>query len=194
MMGKLADRVFFRTHHLCPRWMCFTFDNHLRRLVQNPDKIISPYVREGSVALDVGPGIGFFTIPMAKMVGASGRVIAADIQQSMLDGIEKRAFRAGVRDRIELHLSSMDTVYAGEKADFILAFWMAHEVPDQRKFFTGLLSVLKDNGKFLMVEPKIHVTGKQFDAAIQDVQAAGFKLSDKPAIALSLAALFMKAG
>lgn len=191
-MGKLADLVFFRRHHTCPRWMCFTFDNCLRRLVQNPDKIISPYVREGSVVLDVGPGIGFFTIPMAKRVGGSGRVIAADIQQSMLDGIEKRALRAGVRDRIELHLSSADAVYAGEKADFILAFWMAHEVPDSQRFFRHLHDALKPAGRFLLAEPKVHVSTKQFELLAESVKKAGFVPAGSPAIPLSYGALFSR--
>lgn len=189
-MGKLADLVFFRKHHLCPRWMCFTFDNGLRRLVQNPDKIISPFIREGDVILDVGPGIGFFTIPMAKKVGASGRVIAADIQQSMLDGIENRAVRAGVRDRIGLHLASTDTVYAGEKADFILAFWMAHEVPDTQRFFSQLRDALKPGGRFLLAEPKVHVSAKQFQLLVESSKKAGFVLAESPAIPLSYGALF----
>ena len=189
-MGKLADLVFFRKHHLCPRWMCFTFDNGLRRLVQNPDKIISPFIREGDVILDVGPGIGFFTIPMAKKVGASGRVIAADIQQSMLDGIENRAVRAGVRDRIGLHLASTDTVYAGEKADFILAFWMAHEVPDALKFFRQLHGALRANGRFLLAEPKVHVSAKQFQLLVESAKQAGFSPVAFLPVPLSYAALF----
>ncbi|HQL01030.1 MAG TPA: hypothetical protein PK090_09655 [Smithellaceae bacterium] len=57
-MGKLADLIFFRNHRLCPRWMCFTFDNRLRRLVQNPDKMIRPFVNEGDTVLDCGPASG----------------------------------------------------------------------------------------------------------------------------------------
>lgn len=189
-MGKLADLIFFRKHRLCPRWMCFTFDNGLRRLVQNPDKIIGPFLREGDVVLDVGPGIGYFTIPMAKKVGPGGRVIACDIQESMLQGIEKRAIRAGVRDRIELHLSDPGIVYAGEKADFILAFWMAHEVPDSLRFFGQLRASIKPAGRFLLAEPKIHVSAKQFQLLVETVKQAGFPIVEFPSVSLSYAALF----
>ncbi|MFO7569271.1 MAG: class I SAM-dependent methyltransferase [Smithellaceae bacterium] len=189
-MGRLADLIFFRNHRLCPRWMCFTFDNGLRRLVQNPDRIVRAYVRGGDTVLDVGPGIGYFTIPMAKIVGDRGRVIAVDIQQAMLDGIQKRAVRAQVADRVSLHLASPDSLNVTAKADFILAFWMAHEVPDQHRFFTQLRAVLKENGKFLLAEPGLHVSKKQFEAQIARAQKAGFLLHSRPGVNLSLAALF----
>ncbi len=189
-MSKISDRIFFRNHCLCPRWLCFTFDNGLRRLIQNPERIVGPYLREGDVVLDVGPGIGYFTIPMAKKVGAAGRVIAADIQQSMLDGIDKRAARDGVRDRIELHLSSPDTIYTGEKVDFILAFWMVHEVPDSRRLLSQLHSGLKDGGRFLLVEPKVHVSRKKFRSLLSEAAQAGFALVESPPVALSYSALF----
>ncbi len=189
-MGRLADWIFFRNHHLCPRWMCFTFDNGLRRLVQNPDRIIRRYVREGDTVLDVGPGIGYFTIPMANIVGDGGRVIAADIQSSMLEGIQKRALRAGVADRVSLHPAGADSLNVTARADFILAFWMAHEVPDQERFFSELHAVMKQDGTFLLVEPKLHVSGRQFDSQINIAQKAGFTLLSRPAIPLSLAALF----
>ncbi|MFC1971060.1 class I SAM-dependent methyltransferase [Chloroflexota bacterium] len=48
---------------------------------------------QGWTVLDVGPGMGYFTIPLAKLVGDTGKVIAADLQQKMLDGILKRIVR-----------------------------------------------------------------------------------------------------
>ncbi len=191
-MGKVADRLFFRNHCLCPRWLCFTFDNGLRRLVQNPERILRRYIKEGDVVLDVGPGIGFFTIPMARLVGSRGRVIAADIQKSMLEGIAGRSGRAGVADRIILHLASQDSLGVTTAADFILAFWMAHEVPDQERFYRELHAVLKEGGRFLLVEPKIHVSGKQFQTEIAAAGTAGFKLVENPSVSLSMAALFAK--
>lgn len=189
-MGRLADWVFFRNHRLCPRWMCFTFDNGLRRLMQNPDRIIRQYVRSGDTVLDVGPGIGYFTIPMAKIVGDGGWVIAADIQSSMLEGIQKRALRAGVADRVSLHRAGPFSLNVTARSDFILAFWMAHEVPDQERLFSELHAVMKDNGTFLLVEPKLHVSEGQFDAQIDMAQKAGFRLLSRPAVSLSMAALF----
>ena len=191
-MGSLSDLIFFRNHRLCPRWMCFTFDNGFRRWIQNPDLIIEPFVREGDTVLDVGPGIGYFTIPMAKRVGEKGRVIAADIQESMLAGIEKRALRAGVRDRIDLYLSCPDLIYTGRQVDFVLAFWMAHEVPHVRRLFGQLYDALQNKGRFLLAEPRIHVTSQTFQSLTEQAGLAGFSLLESPSIPLSYAALFEK--
>jgi ubiquinone/menaquinone biosynthesis C-methylase UbiE len=149
-------------------------------------------IREGDTILDVGPGIGFFTIPMAKIVGDGGRVIAADIQEDMLAAIKKRAYAAGVQHRIKLQLISDDLLVVDTKVDFILAFWMAHEVPDQQRFFVQLHSLLKEDGKFLVVEPKLHVSRGQFEALLRTAQTAGFRVAANPSISLSYAALLVK--
>ncbi len=191
-MSRLADLIFFRNHRLCPRWMCFTFDNGLRRLVQNPDQIISPYIRQGDIVLDVGPGIGYFTIPMARLVGDRGCVIAADLQESMLRGISKRALRAGVGKRIVLRHSSVDSLNVGGTMDFALAFWMVHEVPDLKNFMAQLFDVLKEGGRLLVCEPRLHVSQKQFQKEMEAARLAGFILTDQPSIPLSWAALLSR--
>ena len=191
-MSKIGDLFFYRKHHVCPRWLCFTFDNWIRRRIQNPDQIIKTYVRAGNTVVDIGPGIGFFTIPMARLVGDSGQVIAVDIQEEMLAAISGRALNAGVAHRVTLQLASPVSLNVTVRADFILAFWMAHEVPDQERFFAQLHAVMKEDGKFLLAEPKLHVSKTCFDTELDAAQKAGFRLLDRPDIPLSLAALFVK--
>lgn len=187
-MGKISDLFFFRCRHVCPRWLCFTFDNYFRRLIHKPERIVKAYIREGDRVLDVGPGIGFFTIPMAQLVGERGKVIAADIQQEMLAAIKKRAIGAGVQERITLQLVSPELREIDGRFDFILAFWMAHEVPDLQQFFARLHALIADDGQFLMAEPKLHVGKERFHAAVRSAEAAGFRLVDHPDIPMSMAA------
>jgi len=192
-MIKIGSIIFWRKQHVCPRWLCFTFDNWIRRRIQNPDRIIKNYVRTGDTVVDIGPGIGFFTIPIARRVGTNGQVIAVDIQKEMLTAISKRADRAGVAQRITLQPASITSLnIAGIRADFILAFWMIHEVTDQEKFFTQLFAATKDDGKFLLAEPKLHVSQQQFQNEVLTAKNAGFREAERPAISLSHSILFVK--
>ena len=87
------DHVSVQQHHVCTWWIAYTFDNPLRKLFHNPGKIFSDYVKEGMTVMDVGCGMGYFSIGMAKLVGANGKVIAVDLQQKMLDVLRRRAER-----------------------------------------------------------------------------------------------------
>jgi len=190
-MKNLFDYSLVKDKRVCPRWLCFTFDNLLRRLVQNPEKVVEPYVHEGDIVLDVGPGMGYFSIPLAKIVGEKGKVIAADVQLKMLNALQKRAKRAGVEQRITLHLCKKDSLGLNTKFDFALAFWMVHEVPDQESFFKEIRSLLKPNGRLLISEPKIHVTMAKYDETIEKAIRAGFVLKSNPSISLSRSTLFV---
>ena len=190
----MSDHVFVRGEHVCPWWLCFTFDNLLRRFFQNPEETVKPYVREGDTVLDVGPGMGYFSIPLAKLVGAKGRVFAADVQSGMLRALQKRARRAGVEQRITLHLCQGDSIGLDTKFDFILAFWMAHEVPGQESFFKEIRSLLTPAGRFLLSEPLIHVTRAKYDQTVETAIRAGFTLEESPKIFLSRSALFAGRG
>ena len=188
-MKSFFDYLFVRRKHICPWWLCFTFDNLLRRLFQDPEQILRPYVAEGITVLDIGPGMGYFSIPLARMVGSKGKVIAADIQPEMLSAIQKRAKRVSVEGRIATHLCKADSLGLEEKVDFALAFWMLHEVPNPLSFFKEMRSVLKVTGKLLVSEPTIHVTPKMYAKSIEIALSNGFKVIAEPKIFLSRSAL-----
>lgn len=117
--------------HVCPWWAApFTIAPPFRRLLHDPRKIVGPYVKPGMTVMDVGCGVGWFSIPMAGMVGEQGRVIAIDIQQQMLDMLRRRAEKVGVANRIELDKCEQDRLEVNAEADFALVFAMLHEVPD----------------------------------------------------------------
>ena len=115
-----------------------TFDNPLRRLIHNPYRILGGLVHPGQTVVDLGCGMGYFSIPLARMVGPKGKVICIDVQQQMLDGLRRRATRAGVLSQVTLHRCEPTQLGLAEPADFVLAFWMLHEVPDQTAFLAGL--------------------------------------------------------
>ena len=177
---------------VCPWWLCFTFDNPLRKLLHDPEAIFKPYVKPGQSVIDVGAGMGYFSIPLARLVGYSGHVTAIDIQPKMLSALERRAKKYGVSDRISTHLASRKSLSFDQKADFILAFWMAHEVPDQKRFFGEIYNLLKPGGLFLIVEPKIHVSKKNFSQTLEMLKSIGFSIKETPEIKMSQSVLLTR--
>ena len=91
----MAERV-------CPPWMGYLLINPLRKLLEKPNKLLGQFVEEGMTVLEPGSGMGYFTLPLARMVGPEGRVVAVEIQPKMLAVLERRAHKAGLSQRIEL--------------------------------------------------------------------------------------------
>jgi ubiquinone/menaquinone biosynthesis C-methylase UbiE len=173
--------------YICPASLSGSLDNFLRRLIHKPEKILKPYIKEGMTVLDMGCGPGFFTAEMARLVGESGRVVAADLQPAMLDKMIKKITGLGLETRVDPHLCHAESTGVEKKFDFILTFWMAHEVPDQQHFFGELRSVLNPGGKILVAEPKFHVTKGAFDEMTDRLRSAGLMIIERPQVAISRA-------
>lgn len=188
-MRNPFDRLFVHECHVCPWWLCFTFDNLIRKLFHNPENILAPYVHEGDTVLDVGPGMGYFSIPLARMVGDKGKVIAADVQAPMLAALRKRARKQGLEERIISHICEADSIGIRDPIDFALAFWMIHEVPDQNKLFLEIKLLLKPEGKLMVAEPAIHVTRSMFQETLKRAGDAGFAVMENPKIFMSRTAV-----
>lgn len=163
---------------VCPPWVGYFLLNPLRRLLENPQKILGQFIREGMVVLEPGCGMGFFTLPMARMVGGNGRVIAVEIQEKMLSVLQRRALKAGLEDRIEIRQSGADKMGIEDlsgKVDFSAAIHVIHEVPDQVSFLSELWSALKPEGELLAIEPKGHVSQEEFNQTLTIAEDIGFK-------------------
>lgn len=165
---------------ICSVELAGGLDNRFRRLFQNPQKILSPYLKEGQTALDVGCGPGFFTLDMTKLVGETGRVIGADLQEGMLKIISEKIKGTVLENRIALHKCGQDKIGLTEKVDFVLMFYMAHEVPNKNSLFREIAKLLNPNGKVLIVEPPIHVSKAAFEETLQIAQSKGLKIIARP--------------
>lgn len=82
----------------------------LRRLLQDPGAIVQPYVQQGMTVLEPGPGMGFFTVELARRVGSSGRVVAVDVQPRMIAGLKRRLARVGLLERVEARIAPADSL------------------------------------------------------------------------------------
>jgi SAM-dependent methyltransferase len=182
-------------HRICPWWFGYVLASPLRRLLQDPVEIVKPYVREGMTVLEPGPGMGFFTLEIARQVGASGRVVAVDVQPRMIAGLKRRLAKAGLLERTDARLAPTHSLGLQDlqgKVDFALAMAVVHEMPSSSRFFAEVAEALKPGATLLLAEPSGHVKQDAFEAELQDAAAAGLEVTDRPAIPRSQAALLKK--
>ncbi len=177
--------------HLCPCWVGHLLASPLRRLVQDAAPIVAPFVAEGMTVLEPGPGLGHFTLELARRVGPTGRVVAVDVQPRMLTGLGRRLRAAGLLGRVELRQAEPDRLgvadLAGQVA-FVLAFYLVHEVPDARAFFDEVASTLTADGRLLFAEPRRHVSEDAFEASLAVARNAGLEVVARLAMRGSRAA------
>jgi ubiquinone/menaquinone biosynthesis C-methylase UbiE len=181
-----------KKNRVCPVARAGHLDSRIRRWFQDPRKILSPYIKEGMTVLDLGCGPGFFSIDMAEMVGKTGKVIASDLQEGMLRILGNKIRGTELEDRIVLHACGEDTIGLSDRVDFVLAFYVVHEIPDQKKFFNEIGSILKPDGRVLIVEPPLHVSKGEFEGMIETSGEAGFTPAGKPGVFLSKAVVLEK--
>ena len=180
-----------KDEHVCPVEHAGGLDSGIRKMLQRPKKILGNYAREGMTVLDLGCGPGFFSVELAEMVGASGKVIAVDLQEGMLRKLENKIRGTEIEKRIKLHKCDKDKIGITEKVDLVLAFYMFHEVPDQKKFLEEIKSILKPNGEVFMVEPKFfHVSRQAFEDTVKVAKEVGFRPIERPKVFLSQAVVF----
>lgn len=181
-----------RKKRVCPVEIAGSLDNRVRRWVQNPQKLLSPYIEEGMTVLDVGCGPGFFSIDIAQMVGNSGRVIAADLQEGMLQKIRDKIKGTELEHTISLHKCEENKIGVSEHVDFILLFYMVHEVPSVEVFFSEIESILKPEGRVFIVEPPFHVSQSAFENTVNKAKGTGLSVVERPKLLLNKAVILKK--
>ena len=176
-------------NRVCPAAHAGWLSTPLRGLIQNPQRILHGLVVDGDTAVDLGCGPGFFTLPLARMAGEAGTVIAVDLQQEMLDRLRLRAERAGLAQRVRLHRCTEDSLGLSAAADFALAFYMVHEVPRPDAFLEQVQGILRPGGRFLLVEPRGHVSSAAWQRSLGIAAEAGMRVVSEPRLLYSRAAL-----
>lgn len=182
-------------HGVCPWWIGYLLASPVRKLIQDPRQILSPYVTEGITALDFGPGMGYFTLPMARLVGPQGRVIAIDLQEKMIRSLTKRADKAGLGERVVTRVCRSDSLEIDDLAgtvDFALAFAVLHETPEIGRVLEQLHQALKVSGRLLISEPSGHVDEGAFRKTLELAFKCGFRVIESPSIRRSRTALLGK--
>lgn len=179
-------------NRVCPVERAGSLDNHIRRWLHNPVKILGPYIKERMKVLDLGCGPGFFSLDIAQMVGKFGKVIACDLQEGMLQKIRAKIHGTELEERITLHQCQETRIGVSGNFDFALAFYMVHEIPNQRNFFREINTLLKSQGQVLVVEPPFHISKNAFEETIRTAIDSGFVVVERPRVLFSKAVILQK--
>ncbi len=174
---------------VCPVESARSLDLGIRRLVHNPARILKPFIQPGMSVLDFGCGPGFFTIDAARLVGPSGKVFAADLQQGMLDIVIKKISSMGLDKVVTPHRCEANRIGLTEKVDLVLVFYALHEVPDREAILLEMKSLLKPSGSILVVEPKFHVSEASFANLTRLTTRLGFEVKESASIFFSRAVI-----
>jgi len=183
-------------HRVCPWWLGYFLASPVRKwLGQDPVRILAPHIHEGMTVLEPGPGMGFFTLELARLIGPAGRVVAVDVQPKMIDKLKQRLAKAGLDGRVDARVAGKDSMGLHDlraAVDLTVAFYVVHEFPDCGRFFAEVAEASKPGACVLLAEPKGHVSAKVFEAELQAAAGAGFAVAERPAIRRSLAAVLQK--
>lgn len=179
-------------HHLHPIENANALESRIRKLLQNPNHILKNYISEGMTVLDLGCGTGFFTLEIAKLVGETGKVIASDVQQEMLDIVSQKLNSNELKNRIQLIYTPDNQLEITEKIDFVFAFYSFHEMKFLDKIIADLNLIIKPETKIYIAEQKFHVSKKEFESYINKMQSNGFEVVEKPRVILSRAVVIKK--
>lgn len=120
---------------------------------EQPDRVVSELkIPKGSVVVDLGAGVGYFTWRLAKQVGPSGKVIAVDIQQGMLDLLARNLAERGI-ENVEMILATDEDPRIPEgKVDFVLLVDVYHELAHPQKTMERVRRSLKPDGRLALIE------------------------------------------
>ena len=167
------------SHSVCPWWLGWALASPVRRWIEDPAALLGPWVAPGSRVLEVGPGMGFFTIPLAERVGPTGKVVCVDLQPRMLAGLTRRLRRRGLGDRVEIRggePTELGIEDLHESFDFAVLIHVLHEVPDPGATLAQMAAALRAGGRLLLVEPRGHCSDSQFAAELAAAAEAGLSL------------------
>ncbi|TAL76194.1 MAG: class I SAM-dependent methyltransferase [Bacteroidetes bacterium] len=162
-------------------------ESSFRYRFQNPKKILKPYIQPGMTVLDLGCGPGFYTTEIARMLCSSGKVIAADIQNGMLEKVSKKITGSDIERIVQIHKCQEKSLNLTDKIDFVFAFYSFHEMSNLDNIIDEIKLLLKPKGEILIAEQRFHVRKSIFIGIIDKMRKKGFEITGQPKVFLSRA-------
>lgn len=160
-----------------------------REVWQRPDDIVAALtLAAGSRVADVGAGDGFFTVRLARAVGPSGRVLAVDIDQKMLERLKQLVEKEKLSNVDVIHAEPDDPRLPDGSVDAALIVNAYHEMSQHAAVLAHLRKALRPKGRLVIVEPiterrrdepraaqvKAHELAPEY--VVGELHAAGFRV------------------
>jgi len=171
-------------HHSLPHWFLgYLFLLPMRRLWENPRNVLGPWINSGDTVVELGPGMGYFSLDLARLVGGHGRLVCAEIQPRMRDVLQRRVDRAGLSSTVDIRRATPDDPNLDDLSgtvDFAFLHNMLHEVADPGRVVGKICRALKPGGLLYLAEPVGHVSPELYAWEVELVQEAGFVAEAEP--------------
>jgi ubiquinone/menaquinone biosynthesis C-methylase UbiE len=124
-----------------------------REATERPEHVLDVLgVKEGMTVADVGAGSGYFTVRMARRVGAKGHVLATDLQPEMLDLLRAKVGAASLTNVVPVLATESDARLPRRELDLVLMVDVYHELPKPAATLAQVHASLRPNGRLALVE------------------------------------------
>jgi len=129
------------------------FDDPERDAWQKPEEVVALLeLEEGDVVADLGAGTGYFLPHLSPAVGDTGRVLALDVEEAMVEHMRERVERAGL-DNVEVRqVDPDDPGLDPSSVHRILIVNTWHHIADRPAYAALLRETLREDGAVAVVD------------------------------------------
>ena len=160
----------------CPASFSWLIENPYMNAIAGPEKIFQRLrLEKGMKLLDVGSGPGRLALPASKCVGATGEVVALDIQPRMLEKLKARAEAMGIKNIRLVNAPAGSGKTDNEYFDRAILVTVLGEISNKHDALTEVNQALKPGGILSITEviPDPHFTSRKNVRGL--CEAAGFE-------------------
>jgi ubiquinone/menaquinone biosynthesis C-methylase UbiE len=156
-----------------------------REAEEQPEKALDALnLKPGMVVADIGAGVGYMSLRMARRVGPSGKVYANDLQPPMLDLLRKNAAKAGIGNVVTVVGDVSDPKLPANTMDLVLLVDVYHEFSQPQQMLRKIRETLKPDGRLVLLEyraedPNVPIIAEHKMTVAQvksELEAEGFVL------------------
>ena len=144
---------------------------------KNLKQLLEP--KAGENLLEIGPGIGFHSLPAASALVPGGRLEVVDVQQEMLDDLLLRARKRKLANIYPKQGDDRELSYGDNTFDGIYLITVLGEIPDADAALRKMRRVVKPEGRLVIGEFFLDPDFVSFDELCKRTSQAGFTFERK---------------